>query len=242
MGAHRRRRPSRAGAAARIGIGALVLLVATALVASPLPPTVLLRVPEGTPPERGWPVIVLLHGYGVTKEDFDALADACAREGVAAIALDAPRLLGEGTRSWGRSSVRTHRYLGAQLDSLRTDSRLDLSRPHLGGFSQGAAHALALVIEHPEDYAGILAISPAGPALPDAWNGDAHPHPLFLMYGERERDGIRDTARAARRLWESSGRAVRVHAHRGGHHFPDDWSRVLGRAVTYLVDASEGDD
>lgn len=221
-------------------LAGLLMCLTTAAGAAEAPGAVssaalLVRVPSGTPPRTGWPVVVLLHGYGVTKEDFTSLADRCAHEGIAAVAVDGPVRLAGDARSWGRRSDRTHTYLAEELTPLHADDRLDFGRPFVGGFSQGAAHAIALVIEHPDAYAGVLAISPAGPVLPSEWDAGEIPHPLALVYGAQESEGIRASAEGARALWVGAGQKVRLRTHPGGHHFPADWPRVLGDALRWLV-------
>ena len=48
----------------------------------------LIRKPTGQPPSDGWPIAVLLHGYGTSKEGFRTVADCAVR--TALLALPSP--------------------------------------------------------------------------------------------------------------------------------------------------------
>jgi predicted esterase len=202
-----------------------------------VPSSLLAALPEGEPPEKGWPVMILLHGYGTAKEDFRDVIDLVSRHSVAAYALDAPTAIGDGRRSWGRASAAaaTHEYLQGAIASLRDDPRLDWTVIHVGGFSQGAIHAVHLAVTRPDVYAGVLAVSPSEGLLPETWDPGPGSHPLFLVVGEDEHDGIQGSVRAAEALWRRSNLPVRVHRHNGGHHFPPDWVKVIGGGVDWIL-------
>lgn len=213
------------------------LLVVSAAFPHPdgLPPTAILACPHDTGFTEPWPVIVLLHGYGVTKEDFDVLAPALAARGLAAIAIDAPHPLQGGGRSWPADNDVVHARVQEHLTALRDDPRYDAERVFVGGFSQGGIHSLLLALRHPEAYRGVLSISPGGGTLPDSWEPAGKP-PLFLVYGEREGRGILDRVERAEALWQDAGCPLRVHAHPGGHEFPADWEEVLGDGAIWLLE------
>jgi len=232
-------------------IGILAALAVTAHLASPaadadreIPSSVLGAWPDGDPPEGGWPVMVLLHGYGTTKEDFSDVIEVVSRHGVAAFSLDAPTVIGEGRRSWGRTALDapTHDVLQEAIAPLRDDPRLDLDVIHVGGFSQGAGHALALVLAHPDVYGGVLSVAPAGAPLPDAWERGEHPHPVFLIVGDEESQRIRSATGAAAAFFREAGEPVIVHPHDGGHHFPPDWVEVVGGAIDWILAGGGEDD
>ncbi len=201
------------------------------------PPRVLAALPAADPPPAGWPVLLMLHGYGVNKDDFDDVAGSLSDHGVAVVAIDGPEDLGGGRRQWGPASdvSRTHEYVRDRLTPLADDARFDWSALHVGGFSQGATHAIFLALTHPETYDGVLAISPAGGNVPESWEPGPGAHRLFLVLGEAEHAGIERSVASAQALWTTAGRDVRIHRHPGGHHFPPDWPAVLGEAVEWLA-------
>lgn len=202
----------------------------------PIPATCLLVLPEGTPPEGGWPTFLLLHGFGTNKSDFADLAAVVSRRGAAAIAVDAPEDLGNGRRSWSGEIAATHTYLQEQLAAFRDDPRLDLTPLHVGGFSQGGIRSLLLAAHHPDVYGGVLSVSPAGGSWPEAPSATRHGHPLRLVYGTGEQEQILTSASRALAFWQAWGQPFEVFTHPGGHHFPGDWVTVLGDGVTWILD------
>ena len=202
------------------------------------PHTCLVVIPEGPAPEGGWPVFLLLHGYGTNKEDFDELARVVSGRGAAAIAVDAPGEIGGGRRSWGREIDATHAYLQEQIAPLRADPRFDLEPIHVGGFSQGGIRSLLLAAYYPEEYGGVLSISPAGGDWPDSPRASNYVHPMRLVYGTAENSGILQTAGHAVEFWKQWGQAWEVFTHPGGHQFPGDWATVLGDGAAWILEES----
>jgi len=203
------------------------------------PVTCLVGLPTSSVPEGGWPVFVLLHGYGTNKEDFDALVDEINRHDFVAVSVDAPQVLGPGRRQWGRSIEETHEYLQEQISFLSKDDRFDTRRIHLGGFSQGGIRSLLLVAHYPEAYGGSFSLSPAGGALPDAPKRGTGSHPLFLVYGTAENSGILNSATVAKEFWAEWKQPLQTRTHPGGHHFPSDWATVTEEAVEWIVRSSK---
>ncbi|MEZ4650849.1 MAG: alpha/beta hydrolase-fold protein [Candidatus Eisenbacteria bacterium] len=202
---------------------------------STVPTTCLVSIPDGTAPSGGWPVFVLMHGYGTNKEDFDDLARVVSGRGAVAISVDAPQDLGGGRRSWGPDIHETHRYLQAQLAPLLGDARFDFTPIHVGGFSQGGIRSLLLAAWYPDVYGGVLSVAPAGGDWPERVPDPTRPHPLRLVYGTADNERIQESASHAETFWREWGQPYEVFTHRGGHHFPSDWVQVLGDGVTQIL-------
>jgi predicted esterase len=200
----------------------------------PAPP--LWRLPATPPPAEGWPVVMLLHGWRSNEQDFAQVASWFAAQGVVAVAVPAIHTEDHPTSrrlAWPQDdSARVHRYLQRLLET--SPHRAHLGGPvWLGGFSQGARYALTLTAEHPDRYAGALAISPAGwSAHPTALRA---PRPLYLIGGAAEIPRYRQGFLDAKALWERHPDApLRVVEHSGGHHFPPDTERALTDALRWL--------
>ena len=214
----------------------LVFTVGAVAAETELPGSAMLALPDAEVPEDGWPTILLLHGYGTNKEDFTAFSGMLVQHGVAAISIDAPVSIGEGRRSWPRDAEQSYAALRPSLDFVQEDKRYDASRVFVGGFSQGGYHSMLMGKGHPSEVAGLLVISPGGgAALPDNWQGGGFEQPLYLLYGEQESDRIRGLVENAAEEWRAAEQRVLVESHDGGHHFPDDWEAVLGRAMDWLL-------
>lgn len=216
----------------------LALLLCTTATASPVAPdNALITLPDGDPPKAGWPCIVLLHGYGTNKEDFDLLSAMLAQHNVAAFSVDAPLELGNGRRSWPRDNTVTYATLEPTLEFIRKDARFDESRVFAGGFSQGGYHSLLLGKAHPDEFTGLLVIAPGGGSdLPEGWQGEDVEQPLYLLFGTQESERIRGLVDRAAKEWQDAGQRVRVEDHPGGHTFPADWETVLGNAMVWLLE------
>src|SRR5262249_53151283 len=122
----------------------------------------LLVLPDGDVPKSGWPVLLMLHGFGDCKENYQSMAQDAADHGLAGIAVSGPLVQYQKRFSWPTDSFETtHKFLSEILQKY-DDKPLDHSRVFLLGFSQGAQHAAALTAMHPESYAGAIVISPGG--------------------------------------------------------------------------------
>ncbi len=203
------------------------------------PPTAHVVCPEGSPPRDGWPVFVLLHGYGTNKHDFEDLCSVVASRGAVAVALDAPHVVRGARRSWGRPNANpdVHTYVQERTAFLRDDPRFDTRRLHLGGFSQGAMHAVLLTVTWPEHYGGVLAVSSPGSAsLPERWETGDTAHPLFVVYGQQEPEHVTRFADRLARLWDASKQRHQSFRHPGGHTFPLFWERIFAGAVDWILE------
>ena len=206
------------------------------------PASCLIAVPDGAAPEKGWPVFLLLHGYGTNKEDFDDLAAVVSRSGAIAIAIDAPEELGRGRRSWGPDIGATHDYIQEQIAPLRKDPRFDFEPIHVGGFSQGGIRSLLLAANYPDEYGGVLSVSPGGGSWPESPQPSRYAHPMRLVYGTADNDSILQSARRAIEFWKAWGQPWQVFTHPGGHQFPGDWVTVLGDGATWILTESAMDE
>lgn len=179
--------------------------------------------PEPPPPRDGWPVVLLLHGYGSNHASLAAIASELSRRGFAAIALDGPIALGGDGFQWPTDSAGgTHVHLQAALKTV--SGPLDRGRVLLFGFSQGALHAFVLLATEPRYYHGALCFAPGGwLELPSTVSQPERSRPLLLSYGVDELPGTVDTVLDCRRLWTAAGFPLVVSKHSQGHDVPDNW-------------------
>jgi predicted esterase len=195
----------------------------------------LLVLPDNDVPKSGWPVLVILHGFGDCKENYQSMAQNAAEHGFAGIAVSGPLVLFERRFGWPTDSFEsTHRFLTEQLQKYDEKS-LDRSRVFLLGFSQGAEHAAALTALHPDVYAGAIVLSPGGQPGPNLATRAKNPaRPLYLTFGVREPAGNRDLAKHWADDWRKAGWPVREEEHKGGHHFPTDWDEQFPKVLEWL--------
>jgi predicted esterase len=199
----------------------------------------LMEKPSGDAPEKGWPVILLMHGYGSNKENIKEVAAFVAKNGFIGVAVSGPTVLDKNCYRWSNDGIEeTHQHLVKALEKHKADVAVDPKRVYVAGFSQGALHAVLLAASKPEFYAGAVAISPSGhlkvpetlKAKPDS------ARPLYLLGGSQEPAGNKDLLKSCESLWKAGKWPVKVETHDGGHGFPADWQKRVGGALKWLRD------
>ncbi len=193
-----------------------------------------LSIPDGDAPSGGFPVLFLLHGYGVSGEGFSHVCDMGARAGFVALCPDGAQVMGGGRFQWNRGApALTHDLLRHTLDALDHEIPVRRDRAFVGGFSQGALHAASVAALHPDFWAGVLAIAPGGWSdAPVAGDGDLPP--LYLMIGDGEPEGRRQLSDRVAATWSAAEAPILRESHPGGHHFPRDWAPRFTRALHWL--------
>lgn len=191
----------------------------------PSPPAdPIVAIPEGQPPEGGWPVVAMLHGYNSNQRDFGPVAELAATKGLAAVSL--PGLIDNGSMrfQWKRGDAElTHAYVQATVAQSLKGKDVALDRIWLAGFSQGALHSSILVLTHPESYRGALAIAPAGwTELPKAATVGA-PRAVTVFTGRGEIPRYRAKTDEVAAMLKREGMLADLIEHRGGHNFPPGW-------------------
>jgi phospholipase/carboxylesterase len=127
--------------------------------------------PNGFEPDRPYPLVVLLHGFGAHMGDLAGLASAIDSRGYiyafpnAPISMDmglggenfvgAP-LGGDGA---GEALVHADRLVGGFLEEVMAMYPPPPGKAILGGFSQGGMMAYRNGLPHPDRFAGIAALS-----------------------------------------------------------------------------------
>jgi predicted peptidase len=74
--------------------------------------------------------------------------------------------------------------LGALLDRLQADYRIDPDRVYVTGHSMGGRGALYLAYRQPERFAAVLVLSPFSPIT--AWNDNLAKVPLWIFHGRAD--------------------------------------------------------
>lgn len=153
---------------------------------------VYLVLPRGKSPEKGWPVVVLLHGRGQTagawfgegllsRGDQKLFPPLALKSGMVVIAPEAREPFGKGIRQWDFF----HRNLQNSPDltffrdlfqwmEKNTKITFDISRVHGVGISSGGFMASRLALAFPDKWASLIVIA--------AGNADSFPQiPSFPL-------------------------------------------------------------
>ena len=133
----------------------------------------ILVTPEGFTAGAGYPLVVLLHGFGANMQDLASLAPYIDETGYAYAFPNAPFTvqLGPGYTgySWatGRPGMPAPSNNDPDVDELlevfmsevRTETGADVGNAALGGFSQGGGLTLRFGLPRPEQFRGLAVLS-----------------------------------------------------------------------------------
>lgn len=194
--------------------------------------------PDGDAPAIGWPLILLLHGYGDTNESYVSLAQEWSKLGFVAVAVPGSVPGRAGGFIWSLESTEpTLRDIRVITANATIRKVTNPRRVFLLGFSQGALHSLLLTSSNRDEFAGVVALSPGGSLAqqmvrPKITNG--RPAKLVFIHGTEEPHApIAGIWKAACQTagWKYLGRT-----HKGGHHFPGDWDKQRSEIAKFLTE------
>lgn len=194
--------------------------------------------PEGEQPEEGWPVILMLHGYGDSNLNYIKFAQAWAKLGFVAVAVPGSVPNRVGGFVWGLESTDpTLKDLRAIMKSDLISNATNPEAVYMLGFSQGALHAILIAAEHRDEFKGVIALSPGGSLsqqILDPKISDGRSGRLVFIHGSRE-----PHAEIAQR-WDEAcvekGWKYMSSVHPGGHHFPADWNEQQPKIAKFLLE------
>jgi phospholipase/carboxylesterase len=166
----------------------------------------LLFVPQGgAPPERGWPLVVLLHGMGMTAEQFSLVLNDLLVPGAAYLFPQGP--FPYEIRKEGRIRIGHAWYLydGHEepfrttlqqaeghvlkvIDRVQDQLPVDKDRVLLLGFSMGAYLGYFMAFRNSERFAGMIGV---GGRMKEEFVADnlktAARFPVLMIHGEKDR-------------------------------------------------------
>jgi predicted esterase len=194
-------------------------------------------VPEGDAPERGWPVLVALHGNNSDLADTAAHWQSAVRAGWL-LALPQSSEIGvtPGVFVWN-DGQRAATELDRRLAEVRGSSPTDGARTVVAGFSMGARQALELVLGGRVPAAGVIAIA--------AWLPDperlvriiqpevARRARTHVVVGKGDESGYEGSLKLVDHLRSLRGIAE-IEIHDGGHDYPPAVDAILPRALRSL--------
>ncbi len=214
--------------------------------AATTPPVSLLYLPKDFDAAEPTPVVVLLHGHGSRPAHF--LGDATQRY---ADELDLPVVSVSGTRphgpksfGWAVNVEQDFAHLAAAVQKHAAAAKFTPAPGKLVavGFSEGAQVGLEVAMNHPEAYAGAVAISPGA----DDQFARFTPQPLLksrlfvVVVGAAEHRGNVALARLDKATLDRAGVPSRlVVVPKGGHALPPDFDTAFPEWVRDILDAAE---
>jgi predicted esterase len=201
----------------------------------------IIAMPNGDAPAKGWPVVLFLHGYGVSNDDYETATKLVADYGYVGIA-PCGIVLAPGFYGWPEgAAAETHNYLRPLLEKYRTQKDIDFSQLYLFGFSQGATIAAGLVAAYPETYAGAVVYSPGGKssAVSGAVNARGPARPLYVACGRNESPFVKQRQKLLGDLWRKAKWPLREESHPGGHELPADWDEQFPLIIRWMLEQNK---
>ena len=214
--------------------------------AKALLPTIVVAPPDHDP-ARPTTLVLGLHGYGGTAEEFAWIADVLAERGFLVALPESPYPMlvgGEVGYDWmltrtddeplevRAATLAMREHLPAVVRDLRQRHAID--RVYTLGFSQGAALALLTAVHEPELFDGVVSF---GIPLFDAgwFSSDTlelgHGLRVLLVHGEQDERAPFAASQDAHAALEAAGYDVTLVPFEGRHHIPE---QPLRRAATWM--------
>ena len=151
-----------------------------------------------TPGARMAPGVILVHGFGSSRQVMNGFALVLARAGYGVLTLDFGGH-GANRRPMNRAAGSLQEDIDRAYRTLTTRPEIDVDRVAILGHSMGSGAAMAAAIRDPERYSAVVAVSPT-----DAPVTSSEPRNLLLMAGTWEDRFLQN----ARSLLERAGGAT----------------------------------
>jgi phospholipase/carboxylesterase len=181
-----------------------------------------LRITPG-PSKKPKGLIVVFHGAGGSASE--GLFVFRGAWSVPGLVLVAPAALGNTWSALHQEKDRDLETVNRALAQAWRRCRIDRRRVAVGGFSDGATHALSIGLQNGDVFRSVLALSPGG--LPDV-ERRGKPR-VFITHGTRDDVLPIGGSDAAVRTLRSSGYSVTYRRFGGGHQVTEEISRAAVR-------------
>jgi phospholipase/carboxylesterase len=178
--------------------------------------------PDGFEAGAGWPLIVLLHGYGTSMYDLLGLGEEIDGTGYVYAFPNAPIAIPIGPGHYGYSWVAREGVATAPPDAAGLDEQIDILleelKQHtgagdgqivLGGFSQGGGVTLRYGLPRPDLFAGLACLSGSfrdAESLRHLLPAERK-QPIFLAHGRYDPMVPLERGRGTRTFLEAEGYA-----------------------------------
>ena len=201
--------------------------------------------PDGYDPAIGYPVVILLHGFGASMGDLAGLCPAIDREGYVYVCPNGPIPVQIGFGMVGyawtpsiendtrEDADRAEQLLALLLEEVMARYRVEPGNVILGGFSQGGMMTYRCGLTDPANYRGLVVLSSR---VPDP--GHLRPklprsrsQPIFITHGTSDSMIPIAHGRESRRFLEAEGYEPDYKEYSMGHEINQD---VLDDLVRWI--------
>ncbi len=186
--------------------------------------------PEGFNPPTEVPVLIGLHGYGSSPDNFMRIWELIDNPNFIYVVPQAPYPIGEdafswyrgthGTEEWGHSLLLAGNYVLALVEQIKLE--YPVSDVFIFGFSQGGCLALYTGLSEPDLFKAVIPASGwlAEDFIQSDWITSASAMQIELMHSPDDRGVPFEAAEKAEVLLRGNGWNVELH-HTSGAHMID---------------------
>ena len=210
--------------------------------------------PDGYDSQKGYPLVVLIHGFGASMRDLAPLSRSIERKGYVYACpngpVEIPMAPGQVGYAWypPRGSASEEDILAAEeqfkafIQEVVEEYHTPPGQIILAGFSQGGAMALRLGLPDPTAFAAVVALSGAI-SDPQEMKGTLpteRTQPIFIAHGTLDAMVPVDRARQTRAFLEEEGYAPLYKEYSMGHEISqqllDDLAPWMHEVMPPLAD------
>jgi len=217
-------------------------------VETPMLLATLVRTPEDYSPDRAYPLVIALHGFGHSAEGFLGVGQPFYTAGIifASVRAPYPFLLEDGQLGYDWSLQHLGRLeVGDEAAQLTVDYilrvvaglrlRYAVGRVYLMGFSQGGAFAYMSAIPNHTEFDGLVVF---GARFDQSWFpagslAEGEGLPVFIAHGESDQAISVAASERARDTLTAAGYDVRFRPFEGGHTVPPE---VVAEVVGWIAE------
>ena len=187
--------------------------------------------PDGYDPDKQYPLVVLLHGFGSNMSDLAGLCPSIDPEGYVYICPNAPISMQVGLGAVGYAwtqpgdsgtpdeADRAEQLISTLMDEVTEQYRVEAGQVVLGGFSQGGMMTYRCGLTNPGMFRAVVALSARvsdSDSLRERLPADRS-QPIFIAHGTADTMIAVEDARQARRFLEAEGYEPRYEEYAMGH-------------------------
>jgi predicted esterase len=191
------------------------------------------------------PVLVTLHGMGGKASKFlgDEFEDIADDLKAVVIAVGAPLTDDRGGYAWSDRSDENLDRIRIGLNEAGRKAKLRKDHVVLLGYSQGAYAALGLAYDHPDVFAGVIALSPGSltnPSLAKSASPLLAKRGFVLAYGDKDEDEFIRQGKERLASAQNAGAKVKTKVYANAEHLiPPDLDDRLPEWFAFVLEAND---
>ena len=189
-----------------------------------------------------FPLLIALHGHGVTQAYFETVHleawKPVVEKGWLLALPRASQRAGPDSYAW-RGTARSLQEVCDHYTEVCTQYAVDPERIVISGFSRGGALALELALHARIPACGVIAVGPGGAVMRElnAWlpTGDARRVRVYFIMGELDTPCLPEV-RTMAEIFKSLGISYEIELHPNlGHEFSPTFEQSLNNALKFIL-------